>query len=89
MALQQVDMSDRIVCHFGYEIPFAHAVNCDLLPGQCPVCGKSGRWRNGVGFEHEKICMAHSPACVWCPGDIEDARRAQAEESRGKAGDGI
>lgn len=80
---------ELLVRHFGYSIPQAHAANCDLRSGQCPTCGKGGRWRNGVGFEHEKICMAHTPASVWCPSDIEDARAAQAEDARGRSGDGI
>lgn len=36
----------------------------------CPACGASGRWRSGVGFEHEKICMKHKRSVCWEPGDL-------------------
>jgi hypothetical protein len=51
------------------------------LGNKCPDCGKPGRWRSGVGFEHEKICMnkaGHRDGrdCVWEPGaEIEDGER--------------
>lgn len=28
----------------------------DSWRGSCPECGGRSHWRNGVGFEHEKIC---------------------------------
>lgn len=44
-----------------------------LTDGVCPECGNSGKWRSGVGFEHEKICMKRSlhlnqRNVVWEPG---------------------
>ena len=80
---------DRLVRHFGYHIPAAHAENSGLPSSRCPVCGKDGRWRSGVGFEHEKICLAHSPASVWCPDDIDCARKMMASDAIGRCGDGI
>lgn len=35
----------------------------------CPKCGKPGRWRSGVGFEHERICTAENCWTSWEPGE--------------------
>jgi len=34
---------------------------------RCPNCSNAGNWRRGVGFEHEKICLACN--LVWEPGE--------------------
>lgn len=38
----------------------------------CPSCDSLGRWRSGVGFEHEKICMSklHERSVSWEPGEV-------------------
>lgn len=72
-----------------YDVPDAHKNNAYLPAGNCPVCSSKGQWRRGIGFEHEKICMAHEPHVVWCPSDIEDYRNALAELQKGQGGDGI
>ena len=46
----------------------------------CPQCGKGGRWRSGVGFEHEKICWhgdhkGHSLS--WEPGETVTVKRTR------------
>lgn len=48
-------------------------------PNRCPECDGPGQWRRGVGFEHEKICMAkHGDKghIVWCPDDIRNQQAA-------------
>lgn len=45
------------------------------VKNHCPECGGPGRWRSGVGFEHEKICMSSkhkSKSVVWEPGAVEN-----------------
>jgi len=41
----------------------------------CPQCGRGGRWRSGVGFEHEKICMKCDLA--WEPGERVAIKRTK------------
>jgi hypothetical protein len=59
----------------------------------CPECGKPGRWRSGVGFEHEMICMktkGHKSGndCVWEPGaEIPGTEITEAAILAGIAGD--
>lgn len=46
---------------------------------ECPVCGLPGRWRSGVGFDHEKICMnkkSHLQSVVWEPHGYYDTSDA-------------
>lgn len=49
----------------------------------CPQCGKGGRWRSGVGFEHEKICFA-CDYLTWEPGEMVEVKRvAEVPRYRG------
>ena len=49
-----------------------HIDNPDVSATRCPCCQKLGRWRSGVGFEHEMRCGACSE--VWEPGPVETHR---------------
>ena len=71
------------------EIPEAHRLDATRPAGRCPRCEGAGRWRSGLGFEHEKICMRHEPSEVWCPGDIQRYREIVAEQQIGQDGFGI
>jgi hypothetical protein len=48
-----------------------------------------GQWRRGQEFDHEKICMRHSPAPTWCPGAIKDYREMVSQKLIGVDGSGI
>jgi hypothetical protein len=41
----------------------------------CPQCSKPGRWRRGVGFEHERICTGERCWTSWQPGEAVEVRR--------------
>jgi hypothetical protein len=58
-----------------------------ISPYHCPKCGKRGKWRSGVGFEHEMICFK----CweVWEPSEIKQIAQQEAENLIGQNGDGI
>ena len=71
------------------KLPEAHRLDAKRPATTCPNCDGSGRWRRGVGFEHEKICMKHEPYVVWCPGDIQQYRHIVAIEMIGQDGYGI
>lgn len=56
-------------------------------PYHCPKCGKRGKWRSGVGFEHEMICYK----CweVWEPNEVIQKLEQKATELVNQNGDGI
>ena len=72
-----------------WEVHENHLRNPSLSAHVCPLCGNKGRWRSGVYFEHQKICMKHSPVVVWCPDSVDEIRELQASLQMGVSGDGI
>ena len=58
----------------GIQIPRAHVNNPILASSSCPMCFQSGKWRSGVEFDHQMICMRHDPHAIWCPATIQQAR---------------
>lgn len=72
-----------------WDVPQAHRDDAKLSVQNCPLCGRMGQWRRGQEFDHEKICMRHSPAPTWCPGAIKDYREMVSQKLIGVDGSGI
>ncbi len=58
-----------------------------INPYHCPSCQRHGRFRSGVGFEHEMRCSSCN--LVWDPERVIQERRDLAANQIGQYGDGI
>lgn len=56
-------------------------------PYRCPKCNKPGRYRRGVGFDHEMRCWSCDE--TWEPEQIIQELQEKTEELRFVSGDGI
>ncbi len=61
--------------------------NGSVPPHNCPVCKMNGRWRSGVHFDNQKICLNKThPVVVWTPDIVRSYRDDLTKE---QFGDGV